>query len=350
VPPVRFTRRSARAAVALAVCAAAAVAAQLLTAWAIHTDRVPARDPLYLDKLADLRARPAGARQLLFVGSSRTLVAVDARATGELLSHELGRPVEAFNFGTAGAGPVTCAVYLRRLLADGAKPDAVVIEVLPALLASQCPPPESKWLPSIRLRPNELPLVRGYGFPAETPAAHGVRGWLLPLHEYRMPLVDRYASPLSLLPFPSGKRQKHDECGFERWRGDITPEDRAKMLARTQRQYSEWLDDYSPGGCGVAAVRDALSACRAAGVRAALLLCPESSEFRGWYAEPGRSRLLPLLSELAREGGAVLFDGREWLSNDLIGDGHHATAAGADAFTARLTRDALSPWLAGGAP
>lgn len=349
-----MTAARRRVVTALAVAAFVVGAAQLLTGWAIRTDRIPARDPLYLDKFADLRARGAFAPgddslAVLFVGSSRTLVAVDAGAVGPALSAELGRPVEAFNFGTAGAGPVTCAVYLRRLLADGAKPDAVVIEVLPALMAAQCPPPEGRWLSPIRLRPNEMPLVWEYGFPVAGSAAHGPRGWLLPLHEYRMPLVDRYASPLSLLPFPSGKRQKHDAFGFERWRTGVSAEDKAKMLARTKRQYAEWLNEYEPGGCGAAAVRDALAACRAAGVRAALMLAPESSEFRGWYAEPGRSRLLPLLTELAREGGAAVFDGRAWLSDDHIGDGHHATAAGADAFTAKLARDALAPWLAGGA-
>ena len=350
-------------AVALAVGVAVTVAVQLVTGWAIHTDRVPLRDPLYLDKLARLRARPAfrpgtPAEQkpltVVFVGSSRTLAGVDAGAVGPALSTRLGRPVEAFNFGTAGAGPVTCAVYLRRLLADGVKPDAVVIEVLPPLLAAQVDPPEARWLPVIRLRPDELPVVRGYGFPAPTPAAHGYRGWLLPWHEYRMPLVDRYAGPLSLMPFPMGARQKNDGHGFERWRETVPATDRLKMLERAKRQYAEYLDGYEPGGCGAAAVRDTLDACRAANVKAALLLAPESSEFRDWYPEPGRSRVVPLLAGLAREaGGAPLFDARDWLADELLGDGHHLTGTGADAFTARLTRDALAPWLAsgpGGAP
>ena len=131
----------------------------------------------------------------------------------------------------------------------------------------------------------------------------------------------------------------------------MTPTDRAKMLERTKRQYAEYLDGFDPGGCGVAAVRDSLAACRAAGVKTALMLAPESSEFRDWYAEPGRSRVMPLLSALANETAAELFDGRAWLSDDGIGDGHHVTGSGADAFTARLTRDAMAAWLAtGGAP
>ncbi len=348
-----MTARNREVVVALAFGLTVALAAQLATGWAIRTDRVPLRDPPYLDKLAALRARPAfgppphSDRPLtvVFVGSSRTFAAVDASALGPTLSVRLGRPVEAFNFGTHGAGPVTCAIYLRRLLADGVKPDAVVIEVLPPLLAAQIEPPEARWLSVIRLRPDELPVVRGYGFPVQSPAAHGCRGWLLPWHEYRMPLVDRYARPLSLMPFPMGTRHRTDEYGFARAR-EIPPDTRARVLERTRREYAEYLDGYTPGGCGVAAVRDTLEMCRAAGVRAALLLAPESSEFRSWYPEPGRSRIVPLLAEL----GATVFDTREWLPDDQLGDGHHPTGRGPEVFTARLARDALGPWLTGGAP
>jgi len=63
---------------------------------------------------------------------------------------------------------------------------------------------------------------------------------------------------------------------------------------------------------------------------------------------------LPALSlQAMREafrGGPPLFDAREWLADELLGDGHHLTGTGADAFTARLTRDALAPWLAAPAP
>ena len=76
------------------------------------------------------------------------------------------------------------------------------------------------------------------------------------------------------------------------------------------------------------------------------MLAPESSEFRSWYPEPGRSRIPPLLAEL----GATVFDAREWLPDDQLGDGHHPTGAGPEVFTARLARDALAPWLTGGAP
>ena len=63
---------------------------------------------------------------------------------------------------------------------------------------------------------------------------------------------------------------------------------------------------------------------------------------------------MSLISGLSREFACPLIDAREWLPDGLIGDGHHLTGSGADAFTERLSRDALAPWLApvvtGGAP
>ena len=351
-PAPASRRRSA--AVALGVGLVVAVAVQLATGWAVHTDRLPLRDPMYRDKLELLRARPgfapageSGERplKLVFLGSSRSLDAIDAGTVGPELTRRFGHPVEAFNFAHAGAGPVTNAVYLRRLLSDGVRPDAVTIEVHPALLAAHMGTAEAKWFPAIRLRPEEVPLVRRFGFDTPDLSAHGWRGRVLPWYEYRVPLIDRYATQLTVFPFPVAARQPCDEHGFFRCR-TVGPEERARLLKLTHKQYEDYLTGYRPGGGGVAALRDMLETCRAARVRAALLLTPESSEFRNWYPEPGRSEIATVLADLAREFACPVFDGREWLPDELIGDGHHLMGPGADAFTAKLTRDALAPWLA----
>jgi hypothetical protein len=347
--------------VALGAGLAVALAVQLAAACAIRADLLPLRDPPYADKLAALRAHPGFAPaegegrplRLLFVGSSRTHNGIDAGAAEVALSKQLGRPVAAFNFGCPAAGPATGAIYLRRLLADGVKPDAAVVEVHPLLLAAQTKvPPEARWLAPARLRPEEVPLVRRFGLPAEAGACEA-RGWLLALYEYRAPMIDRYAKALSVAQGPVGGLPDQDARGGMRLR-EVPPDERPKLLARTRREYAECLNGYRPGGCGVAALREALETCRAAGIRAAILLTPESSEFRGWYPEPGRSELADLLAGLAREFGCPLIDAREWLPDDLIGDGHHLTGPGADAFTRRLALEALAPWLSsaatGGAP
>jgi hypothetical protein len=252
--------------------------------------------------------------------------------------------VAAFDFAHAGAGPVTTAVYLRRLLAAGVRPGAVVIEVHPAFLAAQvAPPPEAKWLRPARLRPAEVPLVRALGIPVETPAAHGPRGWLAPWHEYRVPLLDRHAPAFSALPYSLRAGPETDRHGFVRVPA-VPDAQRPRVYALTREQYAECWPGYAPGGSGILGLRDALETCRAAGVRAALLITPESTEFRDWYG-PGGTAITPLVSELATEFHSPFFDARTWLADDLIADGHHLTGAGADAFTDRLVREALTPWL-----
>jgi len=141
--PLRSRKRQACAAVWCGLLLAAA--SQLVLGWAIDTEHLPLRDPIYFDKIALFRkhaaffANPSPSRPttLLFVGSSRTQNAIDARAANGYLTHCLGRPIETFNFGQAGAGPITNAVYLRRLKQDGVKPDFVLIEVHPVFLAGQ---------------------------------------------------------------------------------------------------------------------------------------------------------------------------------------------------------------------
>ena len=347
----RTTHR--RAVVALAAGLTVAAAVQLAMGWAIQTDRVPLRDPLYLDKLAMLRVHPGFTpstspeelRTIIFVGSSRTLDGIDAGAVGAKLTRHLGAPVEAFNFAVHGAGPVTNTLYLRRLLAAGMKPNVVVIEVHPVFLAAQLPVPlEARWLFATRLWPEEPPLLRRLGYPIATPDTHGCRAWLLPWFVYRTPITERYAPRFSVHRFPLGDLPLGDEHGFLRCPG-VPRSERLRLLALTHKQYAEFLPGYQPGGCGLAAVRDSLAACNAAGIRAALILSPESTEFRNWYPEPGRSQIVPLLAEMAREYHYPLIDARAWLADDLIRDGHHLSGRGADAFTERLTRDALAPML-----
>src|SRR5213593_531633 len=134
-----------RSATAIMIGLVVFAAARFGFGWAIDTERSPLRDPIYFDKLAILRqhdsflgpASSSGPTRVLFIGSSRALNAIDARAASQQLSDLLGRPVEAFNFGQAGAGPVTNAVYVRRLMKAGVNADFVLIEVHPVFLAGQ---------------------------------------------------------------------------------------------------------------------------------------------------------------------------------------------------------------------
>ncbi|MFO0797863.1 MAG: hypothetical protein U0804_10315 [Gemmataceae bacterium] len=357
VVPARPGRRdrARRAAVAVVTGAVVALAAQVVLGVAVNTEVSPLRDPLYFDKLALLRAHPAffaaadRPTTVLLVGSSRTLNAVNARRATDALTQHLGRPVSVFNFGQAGAGPVTNAVYLRRLADVGVKADFALIEVHPVFLAGQhAVTPEARWLLTTRLRPDELPVVRGMGFPAAAPPTHGPRGLFASVYEHRFLLLDRYAPWMLMDNRRLNGGHEPDAFGFCRPPDECLPKERAGLTHLTFAQYAPYFPGYRPTGCGVAAVRDTLEQCRARGIRPALVLMPECGGWESWYDAEGLKQLDALLASLSAEFAAPLVDARRWVSAEETMDGHHLTGRGADRFTDVLTRDALAPWLGGG--
>jgi hypothetical protein len=324
---------------------------------AIRAEVSPLRDPVYFDKFALLRTHPAffpatapadRPATVLGVGSSRTLNAVNAgRATRDLTAR-LGRPVEVFNFGQAGAGPVTNAVYLRRAAQAGARPDFVLVEVHPTFLAGQNPvEPEARWLLPFRLRPDELPVVRGMGFPAADPPTHGPRGLLAPVFEYRFLILDRYFPFLIMNANPLNGGHEADADGFARLADGAAPPDRAALMAIANGQYAAYFAGYRPTGCGVEAIRHTLRQCRDLGARAALVLLPERGGWETWYDPEGLRQLDAVTAGLGAEFGVPVFDGRRWVTVEETMDGHHLTGPGADRFTDVLARDALAPWIGG---
>ncbi|MBN9518662.1 hypothetical protein J0H58_09115 [bacterium] len=357
-PGWRRASNRRRAVGAVAAGCVLALAAQLGLGLAIRAEVSPLRDPVYFDKFALLRTHPAffpgpapaadRPTTLLLVGSSRTLNAVNARRAGDDLTRRLGRPVEVFNFGQAGAGPVTNAVYLRRATQAGVKPDFVLVEVHPVFLAGQRPdPPETRWLLPFRLRPDELPVVRGMGFPAADPSAHGPRGLLAPITEYRFLILDRYFPFLLMDNKRLNGGHEPDAHGFARLQDVSTPPQRAGLMRIAQGQYADYFAGFRPTGCGVDALRDTLRQCRALGARAALVLMPERGGWEAWYDAEGLRQLDAVVAGLAAEFGVPAFDGRKWVTEDETMDGHHLTGPGADRFTDVLARDALAPWIGG---
>jgi hypothetical protein len=360
VPPragVTSGRARRRAALSIVTGVALFLGSQLATGYAIDTERSPLRDPIFYDKLDLFRTHPtffpggpdpptSKPVTVLFIGSSRTMNAVDAGSIGPRLTAALGRPVEAFNFGQAGAGPITNAVYARRLMRAGAKADFALIEVHPVFLAGQRPDsPETRWLLPFRLRPEELPLVRRMGFAAETPPSHGVRGWLAPWYEYRFLVVDRYAPYFLMHNSRLNGGHTPDRHGFTRLQDSVPAHRKEEFLNIAHGQYVEYFGGYRPTGPGVAAIRDTLEQCRAVGWRAALVLMPESETWRGWYDPEGLRQLDTTVSRLATDYGVPVFDTRTWIPDELTIDGHHLSGVGADVLTERLARESLAPWL-----
>src|SRR5262245_51213189 len=83
------------------------------------------------------------ARRIVFVGSSRFQWGLRARALQDLLNQTNGRRVEVFSHARPGAGAITHLHAWRQMRREGVRPDLLVVEVIPSLLAAPLDRPEA---------------------------------------------------------------------------------------------------------------------------------------------------------------------------------------------------------------
>lgn len=303
------------------------------------------RDPLYGDKFVKLERRVAADPRpptVVMLGSSRTGLAFDGRRVEEALGD---RHVVAFNFGIPSSGPITHLLYLRRMLDAGVVPDLLLVEVMPVMFASGPDAPrERHWLYGDRLTASEVETVARYGFDDSAVRSRWRRSVVVPWYELRFALMGRVAPSwlMGRVRDVAEWSRGSDECGFGMLVvQDVDPAERAKRVELARAEYGPQLAALHPGGPAADALRDLLALCRERGIAVRLVLCPESSEFRGFAPADAKTRLTAFLTGL----GVPVSDASDWLPDGVFADGHHMTAPGAAAFTDRLTREAIAPDL-----
>jgi hypothetical protein len=261
----RRRQRFARSAVLSGLAAVLALNLGLLAA----VELIPRlRDPFYGDKARRLwqRLRESTEKPItvVMIGSSRTGVGFHAKLAEEQLARTFSRPMVVFNFGNPSAGPVTNLLYLRRLLAEGLRPDYLLIEVMPPFLAAERPEPlERAGFATHRLKRDELELAVRYGFPEDEirPDLVGdrVEPVVWPARDAARPLpADRIAPSTALELEPDT-----DPCGWNAvpW-GRPSPEEMQARIVRGHRIYGSTLAALQFGGGSAAALRDLLNLCR----------------------------------------------------------------------------------------
>jgi hypothetical protein len=340
--PTKTRRKAPRGLLAIVVMVLVFLAIQLAVHSGVQSDHGKLRDPIYHEKLWLLKKHPAFFEtssvkpRVLFVGSSRTQLLIDAAKLEEGRRH-------VFNFGCAGCGPVAHNLYYHRLVADGLQADTVVIELHPAMLVNMQGngPFEQKWLHPHRLNLPEVQHLRSLSWAIETPSQFEPGAQFNAVSTYRMNLLDAYAPVLLPSPFGLGMLRVTDAHGHVT--GMTIPEaDRWKFIAQARVDYAEALESSTCGGPAWEAMKDLIRTAQLHS-RVVLMIAPEGTAFRSWYAPGYLDDFRREVNKLVSDIGVSLIDGHLWLTDDQFSDGHHVTSDGAEAFTTRLRSSGVLP-------
>jgi hypothetical protein len=312
------------------------VAVQLALGVAIERSGTTIRDPDYTQKMARLahrRAELPTRPQVIVLGSSRALLGFD----GELLTRTDGHTL-VFNFSEFGAGPMLEQVFLRRLLADGVRPDLVLLEVAPLQLAAgDVVPAEESWLDTGRLTWDEMRQVAGYyRFPITAYAR-----WF---KSRALASVIRQREIRATLHIDESRTEvaaaSADDYGF--LPATPPPQDvRAASIQSGLDRYRQRLANARLSGGQVQALRDLVALCRREHLPFALVLMPETCGFRDVQAPAFLAQVDLLIAELSGDRDVELIDARTWIADDGFLDSHHLDAGGATVFSTRFAKEAL---------
>jgi hypothetical protein len=297
-------------------------------------------DPKYGCRMLALRARreEQQERQLLLVlGSSRA----EQGFRPSLLAWAGEMPVPSaplfYNLARGGSSPLLYLLTLRRLLADGIRPDVLLVEIFPPALVED---EEGAVIYKPTLR--DLPLLRRYPVSGRT-WAFWLQDRLLLWYKYRSSFL-AWAAPQWLLPHARWGAHLWDYQGGE-WRiigSGPSPLEHRRLTDDAHRRYIHSLKHFCIAADADRALRELLNTCRAQRIRVVLFLMPEAREFRGWYPPEALRQLSEYLAILREEYGTPLIDARCWIKDSEFSDGHHLLSWGAAAFTRRFAGEVLS--------
>ena len=311
----------------------------------LETIRPEWRDPEYGHRLKQLRRIHAAepSRPLVVVlGSSRVQLGFKPSQLG--LGDGPTEPL-VYNLSQAGCGPLHEYLNLRRLLADGVKPDYLLVEVLSPVLAGDGPA-EKLVIPQ-RLSYADVRTIEPYCVNPEELRTAWAKGRILPWYTLRQYLMSHWQG--GWMPW----QHRHDfmwkQMEPDGWMPyldrTLTDEERAEKTAEAKVQYAGYFSPFRIAPLPDRAYRDLIAVCREAHIPLAFFIMPEGPDFRAAYPPGARDTIHAYLAGLSKEFGVPLFDACEWLPTDAFADGHHLMRQGAITFSARFGRECLAPWL-----
>jgi hypothetical protein len=317
------------------------VAVQFVVGAAVEWAGPKLRDPVYDRTAARLAARRAEYPDrplLLAVGSSRTLMGLDAGRITRTDPRWL-----TYNLSDLGAGPMLEQVFLRRAIAAGFRPDCVLLELTPVMFVRNGMITwEEGGLDLSRLTGPELTAVSGYYHYPFVAGCRWAKARGLPCVSRQRELHDALGVDLECLG-PPGDRV--DPFGFAPAPRLAPAELQAALHAGAAKYRNRLRDGHVEDEPG-RAFRDLVGFCRRERLPFAVMMMPECASFRASPGPQFRDELDRYLADLRRDGDFRLIDARAWVGDDGFWDAHHLNFDGAAGLSDRLCRE----WLAGVLP
>ena len=297
------------------------------------------RDPEYGRRVIALKARMAEhpTRPLVVVvGSSRCSMGVRPDVWEEARPNAAAPDPLLFNLSLLGSGPVMEQFCLRRLYADGVKPDAVVLEYWPAFMRQDGTYFEPDRMDPRRLYTSDLGFVREFD-PNAAKVERIVRDTRRnPVFENRQRWLC-FAVP-SWLPWTRRVDIGWNGLDGWGWLPGLENDDRARpfRLAHCEAIYRTQFYLHSIHPVADKAMRDSVALARANGAKVSFVYMPEATEFRTWVPPEVERAGREYIESLCRELDVPLIDARFWIEDKLLVDGFHLSREGAAVFTRRF--------------
>lgn len=320
------------------------IAGQVLLSVILEWHRPELRDPEFGLKVKYLheRVQEQPNRPLcLVLGSSRAALGF----CPDILTEEGPETLRAscvFNAAITGSGPVRELACLRRLLAEGLRPQHVIVEVIPPLLHQVPGRTELDAVSVPRLAWADLAHLEGRW---SQPRSEVLHTWwasrLVPVHAHRFVLLSQIAP--GWLPW-SNRQDFWSEMQPDGWlpypQELVTADEYRRKLAVSREEYTPRLAGFAITPLVDGCVRELLTLCREERIEVVLVLMPESSEFRSWYSCEAQELLDQYLGRLRDDYSIKLVNAREWIPDTGFSDGHHLLPHAAATFSKRFAQEA----------
>jgi hypothetical protein len=317
---------------------------QLGLAALVKTRLPELHDPEYGHKLHRLQARLAEKAQdqplVLLLGTSRLAVGIRPLSFPPPRDRSTPSPL-VFNYALCGSGPFLQRICLQRLLAQGIRPDLVLVEVYGPKLQMAW---ELEAIPVGRLWWNDMRLLSHYHPHPLLLCREWCQDQIAPWGAFEVSLK-RGLAPSWCRP---DRGADVNWIGLDDWgwlavppyqEGGESPQ-WPQRVAATRKWYAGFYQGKLPlDKSSTQALEELLEDCRQKQVPTALFRMPDL--FRDEWAPAMRTQQEGYLRHLCRKYDAPLLDMQSWAADSDFHEGVHLSQAGAARLSARFAREAL---------